>query len=140
MARPRAAERSTIIVVAGLAARPLLDRPGLGLQPVPSGLDLRPVRYDSRRCVMQAGAVPRSSFLVLPRRQDSAPALEFPAKGREGRDLVCRLSDPLAEHPEKTQPEACGAGHPGRRDEGSDGAKAQPESLRLANELQPVEI
>jgi hypothetical protein len=53
---------------------------------------------------------------------------------------MCSLSDPLAEHPKETRPDACGVGFPSRCDEVTDGVEGQPESLRLANELQPVEI
>ena len=89
---------------------------------------------------MQAGAVPTSLLLVLPRCEDSAPSLEFPAKRRERRDLMGGLSDPLAQHPKETRPDACGAGFSRRRDELTDDVQGQPERLCLANELQPVEI
>lgn len=89
---------------------------------------------------MQARAVPVPSFVVLPRRQDSTPALEFPAKRREGSDLMSGLSDPLAEHPEQTRPDAYGARLSGRDDEVTDCVEGQPEGLGLANELEPVEI
>jgi hypothetical protein len=89
---------------------------------------------------VQARAVPTSSFLAPRRRHDSPPSLEFRAKRREGGDLMCSLSDPLVEHPKETRPDARRAGYAGRFDEVTDGIEGQPESLSLANELQPVEI
>src|SRR5262249_46805946 len=101
---------------------------------------LQSTQFNGGFSAMQADAVPASSFLVLPQGQGSAPELELPTKRRERGNLTGGLDDPLIEDPEETRPNARGARSPGRPDELTDGVEGQAEGLRVANELEPMEI
>src|SRR5882672_8078891 len=97
-------------------------------------------RLPRERRLLKAGAVPAFTIGSRPESKGPASPVQLLPKTGQRLDLLCRLTDPLVEHPEQAVTRGGAVPLPGRHDQLANRIEREAERLGLPDEGEPAKV